>query len=73
MRDGKGRFIKAHTHYWQYEEPNGGTSTAVCVHCNATLVSTNSFPPATPRGLMKRLMGLEKMNALVERETPHDG
>jgi len=71
MRDGKGRFIKAHAHYWRYEEPNGATSAAVCVHCGATLVSPNSLPPITPRGLMARLMGLERMNTPVERETPH--
>ena len=72
MRDDKGRFVKEHTHYWLYEEPNGETSTAVCVHCGATRVSPNSLPPVTPRGMMSRMMGLMRMNEEDEREVPRD-
>ena len=62
VRDDKGRFVKAHAHYWRYAEPNGATSIGVCVHCDATRTSLNSLPPPTPRGMMKRLLGLERMN-----------
>ena len=71
MRDNKGRFIKSHAHHYLFESPNGTHSTGVCVHCGETQTIPNSLPPVSPRGMMKRLMGLARMNDPGEKETPH--
>jgi hypothetical protein len=73
VRNNKGRFIKAHAHYWQYEEPNGPTSTAVCVHCSETLVSPNAFPIQNHRLKSAIARGLRVMNPPEKRETPTAG